>query len=405
MAEYVCRLGTATGQVIERTYAAQSEDELRREFAEKDFLVFSIRRKAVAASLLDPTTLRRRRISPKEFLVFNQELASLITAGLPILSSLDILIERRKNLLFRRILVDVRDQVKSGTSLSEAFGSHGDLFPQLYSSSLASGERSGEIATVLRRYIGYMKTVLSMRKKITAALIYPCILAAMALGLIFVLVTWILPNFQALFQDMGTDLPLITRVLLAGVGGFRDNLLLIVPGTVLAVAALVVYKRSEAGAMAWDRYKLRIPFFGRIFLKYAITRFCRTLATLVQGGIPLVSSLEIAARSVGNRLFETETLKVATKVREGQALWESLEKTGLMTDMAVEMVKVGESTGALEEMLSNVATFYDDEIDTDLTTIVSLVEPALLLCMGGVVVVMLLSIYLPLIKSYTASNY
>lgn len=405
MADFVCRLGTPTGQIVEKTYTAGSEDELRRSFESQDFLVFSIRKKAAAAALLDFSGLRRKRIAAKEFLIFNQELASLISAGLPIISSLDILIERRKNPVFKQVLTDIRDKVRSGTALSEAFESHGDLFPRIYASSLASGERSGEIVGVLRRYIAYTKTVMSLRKKVVAAMIYPAILSVMALVLIVILVTFILPSFQEFFSDMGTELPLITRLVLGLSHFVRDNLFLLVPGLLLGAALVTMYRRSDAGAVAWDRRKMSLPFVGRIFSKYAISRFCRTLGTLVQGGIPLVSSLEISARAVGNRVYEKEMLAVAQKVREGQPLWESLEKTGLMTDMAVEMIKVGESTGQLEEMLTNVATFYDEEIETDLTTIVSLMEPAMLVFMGMVVVTMILAIYLPLIKSYTASQY
>jgi len=404
MAEFICRLGTSTGQIIERTYTAESEQELRQEFDTKDFLVFSIKKKAAAASLLDFKSWRRKRLGAKEFLIFNQELASLITAGLPIISSLDILLERRKNPAFREALADIRDQVKSGASLSEAFESHGDLFPRIYASSLASGERSGEIAGVIRRYIAYSKTVIGLRKKVISAMIYPMILATLAAALVVLLVVFILPSFQDFFKDLGADMPAITLAVLWFAGIVQDYMYILVPAIVLFGTGAVMYKRSEAGATAWDRHKMSIPFIGKIFSKYAISRFCRTLGTLVQGGIPLVTSVEISAHAVGNRVFETEMLVVARKVREGQPLWESLEKTGLMTDMAIEMIKVGESTGALEEMLTNVSTFYEEEIDTDLTTIVSLMEPAMLVFMGVVVATMILAIYLPLIKSSAMSS-
>ncbi len=405
MAEWVAKLGTTTGQVIERTYLGDSEDDVRRELETQDFMVYSVRRKAAVSSLLGGRGLRRKKISAKEFLIFNQELASLITAGLPIISSLDILIERRKQGAFRAALSDIRDQVKSGAALSDAFASQGDLFPRLFSSSLASGERSGEIAAVLKRYIAYTKTVLTLRKKIVGAMIYPTILICMSVLLVAVLVIFILPNFQALFADMGTELPFLTQALLSVSGFVTHYILVIVPGVLIAGLGIMSYMRSETGALAWDGYKMRIPLVGRIFAMYGVSRFCRTLGTLVQGGIPLVTAIEISARAVGNRLYEKEMLVVARKVREGQPLWDSLEKSGLISDMAVGMIKVGESTGSLEEMLTNVATFYDDEIETSLATMISLLEPAMLIFMGLIVVVMLLSIYLPLIQSYTASNY
>jgi len=404
MADFICKLGMPTGQVVERVYTAQTEEDLRRDFESQDYLVFSIRKKAAAAALLDFSAFKRKRISPSEFLIFNQELAALISAGLPIISSLDILIERRKNPVLKQVLTDIRDQVKSGSSLSDAFGSHGDLFPRLYASSLASGERSGEIVGVLKRYISYSKTVMALRKKVTSALIYPAILVTMALGLVFVLVTFILPKFQEFFAGMQAELPFVTRAVLGIANAFSSNLFIIAPAFVLAVAVGISYKNSEAGALAWDRLKMRLLIVGGIFSRYAISRFCRTLGTLVQGGIPLVTSLELSARAVGNRLYEKEMLGVAQKVREGQPLWESLEKTGLMTDMAVEMIKVGESTGSLEEMLQSVSTFYDEEIDSELTRLVSLMEPLLLIFMGLVVVTMILAMYLPLIQSYSLSQ-
>ena len=404
MADFVCRLGTPSGQVVERTLTAASEEDLRREFEGQDYLVFSIKRKAAAAALLDFSAFRRKRIAAKEFLIFNQELASLITAGLPILSSLDILMERRKNPVFKAALVDIRDQVKSGTSLSDAFGSHGDIFPRIYASSLASGERSGEIAGVLKRYIAYSRTMLALRKKVVSALIYPAILCTMALGLIVMLVTFILPKFEEFFSGMKADMPMITVAILGLSKFVRGNLFIVIGVFVTTVALVVAWRRSEAGALAWDRYKLRLPLLGGIFSKYAISRFCRTLGTLTQGGIPLVSALEISSRAVGNRIFESEMMGVARKVREGKPLWESLEGTGLTTDMSIEMIKVGESTGALEEMLTSVSNFYDDEIDTDLTTIVNLMEPALLIFMGMVVATMILAIYLPLIRASSAAS-
>src|SRR5262245_55163812 len=229
MADFICKLGTPTGQVIERVYTAQTEDDLRRDFESQDFLIFSIRKKAAAAALFDFTSFKRRRISAKEFLIFNQELASLISAGLPIISSLDILIERRKNLVFKQVLADVRDQVKSGASLSEAVESHGDLFPPLYASSLASAERSAALVNGLKRYIAYSKTVMSLRKKVTSALVYPAILVTMAIGLIVLMVTFILPKFQEFFSGMQADLPLVTRALLGVANFVQGYLFVIVP--------------------------------------------------------------------------------------------------------------------------------------------------------------------------------
>jgi type IV pilus assembly protein PilC len=394
MAEFVCKVGTPGGEIVEQVFSAESEQILRDDFESRDYYVYTVRRKGGLDYLLDLSAFRRRRLSTKEFLVFNQELASLIHAGLPIITSLQALVERRKNVVFRQALMDVRDRVKSGAALSEAFAAQGDLFPRLYSSSLASGERSGEIDTVLRRYIEYTKTILAVRKKVLSALIYPAVLLAFAAGLIALLVVYIIPKFQEFFADFNAELPLVTRLVVGFSAFVQGNILILLTIIALAVMGGAAYVRTSSGAFEIDRWKLKVPILGGIWHRYAISRFTRTLGTLVAGGIPLVGSLDIAARAM-----------VAQMVREGGALWESLEKTGLMTDMAIEMIKVGESTGAMEEMLQNVANFYDEEIDSRLTTVVTLMEPAMLILMAGIIATMLLAIYLPLIRSYTASQF
>jgi type IV pilus assembly protein PilC len=405
MADFFCKVGTPGGQILEQIYAAETEENLRKDFEAREYFVYWIRKKSGLASLVDFRSMARKRISAKEFLVFNQELASLIQAGLPIVTSLDILMERRKNPVFKRALSDIRDQVKSGAALSEAFESQGGLFPKIYASSVASGERSGEIATVLRRYIAYSKTILAIKKKVISALIYPAILLCMAVGLVVLLLTYILPKFKDFYRDMGTELPWITRLLVGLSGLLRDNFFIWIPALVLGIASLAAWARTREGARRIDEWKLKVPLLGGIWLRYAISRFTRTLSTLTSGGIPLVVSLDIAARAIGNRIFEERVLEVAKKVREGGSLWESLEQTRLMTDMSIEMIKVGESTGALDDMLTNVANFYDEEIESNLATLVALMEPAMLIFMGGVIATMLMAIYLPLIRSYTASQY
>ncbi len=404
MAEFVCRIGTPGGEIVEESYTAESAEALRQDFEERDYYVYFIRKRGGLDYLLDFSRLRRR-VSTREFLVFNQEMAALIEAGMPITTSLDVLLERRKNPAFRRAIADIRDRVKSGASLSEAFEAQGRLFPRIYASSLSSGERSGEIGTVLRRYIAYTKTLLGIRKKVISALIYPAILLCAALGLVGLLVTYIIPKFREFFSDFDAELPLVTRMVVGASGFVRDNIVYIGAAVIVAVVFVVIFVRTPKGSMALDGWKLKLPVLGGIWHRYAISRLTRTLSTLVSGGIPLVTSLEIAARAVGNRVFEREVLAVAQSVREGGALWESLEKTGLMTDMSIQMIKVGESTGALEEMLTNVANFYDEEIDSRLVTVVNLMEPAMLVFMAGVISVMLLAIYLPLIRSYSASQF
>lgn len=407
MPEFTCRIGTTTGEIIERNYTADNEGALRRELERKDLLIVSVRKTGGATEALRAFLPFRPRIGSKEFLLFNQELMALIRAGLPILAALDILIERRKNQAFKRALTDVRDRVKSGESLSDAFTAQGDLFPKIYCSSLASGERSGEIATVLKRYVAYTRTVLAIRKKVVSALIYPAILMVMSGLLVFVLVYYVLPTFAEFYKGLGganTELPLLTAALVGLSNFVRTNILLILAALVGSLVFGSVWKRTEAGRYQFDTLKLKLPLVGGILRSYGMSRFARTLSTLVSGGIPLVTAIEITAQAVGNAVFQRALEGVARRVKEGESMWESIEKTGLFNDMTTEMIKVGESTGALEEMLTNVADFLDEEIDQRLSTLVALVEPLMLVFMALLVGTIMLAIYYPLLKLYSGST-
>ncbi len=404
MSEFVCKLGTPSGEIIEGVYTAESAEDLRQDFERKEYLIYSLRPRNLIAGLLRPASSGSGKVTPKEFLIFNQELVSLLHAGLPIVASLDILIERRKNLAFRKALQEIRDRVRSGAALSEGFASYSHLFPPIYASTLASGERSGEIESVLRRHIKYTKTVIAVRKKVFSSLMYPVLLLLLSVGLVGLLILWVLPQFAGFYSELGADLPLLTRVLLAVSGLVTKNVWVCLLAVGGGWFALVAWTRTEAGRVQFDRLKLLLPLVGGILHKYAIGNLTRTLGTLLEGGIPLVQALDIASPALRNQAFRTAVEKTAVRVREGQPLWESLEQTGLMTDLAIEMVKVGESTGSLETMLANVADFYDEEIDNELTTLTSLLEPAMLVIMGALIAMILLAMYLPLLEAYSSSR-
>jgi len=402
MPEFTARLGTPDGSILERSFTAESEKALRGELAQQ-YLVLGIRRKNTLTSLV-PGFGAKRGVKMKEFLIFNQELASLLRAGLPILSSLDILTERRKNPVFKQALVDVRDKVRGGMSLSEAFVEQGELFPRIYCSTLASGERSGEVANVLTRYIAYQKTLMATRRKVMSALIYPACLFTLSIGVIIILITMVVPKFVDFYADLGADLPLITRLLI-GLSTLMTKYLVVMVAVVVGGAiAFRAWQRTESGRFALDQIRLKIPLVGGILHRFAATRFVRTLGTLLAGGIPAVAAIGIAGRAVGNLVFERALIDVEQRVREGTGLSQALDDTHLFSDIAIEMTKVGESTGALADMLVNVAEFYDEEIDTRLGTIMSLLEPLMLIFMGLLVAMMMLAIYLPLLKSYSQTG-
>ena len=404
MPEFIARVGTSDGTVMDRAFTADSEEALRADLQAREYLIFKVRRKSGLAGLL-PDVRRKRSVKMQEFLLFNQELAALIRAGLPILASLDILLERRKNPIFRKTLEDVRDRVRGGAALSEAFDAQGEMFPKIYSSTLASGERSGEVANVLQRFIVYQKTLLALRRKVMASLIYPAILFVLSIGLVILLITNVLPKFATFYADFGADLPLVTRLLIGVSTLLTAKLPFLVAAVVLGAIGFGAWRRTPAARLLIDRLKVSLPILGGVFHRFAVSRFMRTLGTLVAGGIPAVTALGISARAVGNQLFEQKLVDVERKVREGGSLWQSLEETGLFSDIAIEMTKVGESTGSLHEMLAHVSDFYDEEIETRLATMMALLEPAMLVGMGLVVGGMLLAIYLPLLRSYAQSTY
>jgi len=405
MAQFVCRMALPTGEIVEREVVADSEAALRRELEEKDMLVLELRRQNPVFSVIGEAFAMRPRIAAREFLFFNQEFSALLRAGLPILTSLDILIDRRKNLVFKKALTDIRERVKAGESLSDAFAAQGELFPKLYAASLASGERSGELPNVLKRYITYSRSIMAIQKKVVGALVYPAVLVCVSIAIVVIMIFKVIPTFASLFQELGTNLPWTTELLVNGSTFLQSMWKPLVALTVGGFAAFLFWKRSPAGRIGFDRLKMRLPLVGGVIRDYAQNRFTRTLSTLLAGGIPLVTSLELAARAVGNFVLEQQLMGVTVRVREGQALWESLERTGYISEMAVEMVKVGESTGSLVEMLDNASEFSEEEIDYRLSNMVTLIEPLMLVFMAVIVTGMILAIYMPLFQAVGQSKF
>lgn len=400
MAEFVCRVANNSGEIFERNVDAADEQTARRGLESQDLMILDVRRSGVLDGGLRGLFRFKRRVSMAEFLIFNQELAALVRAGLPIIPSLDLLIERREAGLFREALQDIRERVKGGESLSSAFEAQGDLVPPLYAASLASGETTGELAEVLARFIEYSKKLLAIRSKVISSMVYPAVLFVLSIGLVALMVFFIIPKFEVFLAGFNTELPLLTKIVVGGATFLTSQWKIILVVLISLMVGMTTWGRTAAGRLAIDRLQMRLPLVGTIIRYYAQTRFTRTLASLQAGGLPLVNSLELASRAAGNLVFEGALKKVSDRVREGKALWESLDETKLMTGISIQMIKVGESTGALVEMLENVSEFTENEIDTRLTRLVALVEPLMLVAMAVLVAVMLMSVYLPLINLY-----
>lgn len=400
MSEFKVKAGWPDGSVAEQSVVAADMGAARFEIERRGGHVFEVRRKGI--SLRAARGAGHGRIKMNEFLIFNQELIALLKAGLPVVRSFEILLERQKSPTLRRVLADVRSRVNSGASISEAFAAEGDLFPRLYWTSLKAGEKSGEIETVLRRYLKYQKTVIAMSRKVISTLVYPAILIALSVVLIGILMTYVIPRFTEFFSDFEAELPLLTVVVLNVANFLRNNILILLAAITGIGYFASRWAKTTAGRTWVDATMLKLPILGGIFRRFAITQFTRSLGTLLGGGTPLVPSLENSADAIGNRWVSRRVQGVVPKVREGQELWKALEETDIFTDLTIEMIKVGEASGALEEMLASVSEFYEEEIDLLLARVISFVEPAILVIMGGVIVTILLSVYLPMFRLMSA---
>jgi type IV pilus assembly protein PilC len=402
--EYRCRLGTPGGDVIEGVYVADSEARLRREFEEKGLYVLAIQqagRRALAGVHL-PAMPHRNKVSGREFLVFNQELATLLKAGMPLVQSLDILRQRVTNVVFKGVIDDVYERVRSGSALSEAFEAHQGMFPGVYTASLLAGEKSGNLEQVLRRYVSYVKVVSSVKRKTISALVYPAILVLLSVIVVTVIVVKVVPEFGNFYNQFGKELPLSTRMIV-GLSDFVTTYFLAIFGAlILASFAFWGWLKQPGQRRRLDKALLRVPMLGSIAQKFSTSQGARTLATLLGGGIPLVNALEVTSRSLSNQHMAAQITNAAQQVREGRSLAATLQESGSFPDVAIKMVEVGESTGALQEMLNSLADFYDEEIVTNLGRFVTIIEPALLVIMGIVIAGLLLSLYLPLFNLSSA---
>jgi type IV pilus assembly protein PilC len=393
MAEFLLKYADSRGQIQQQVAEASNEGELRERYSQQGFLVYSIKPRGhvLAAAGIGS----RKRLNLDKFIIFNQQFVTLVRAGLPILKALDLLAERLTDPKLGRHVKIVRDEVKTGALLSEAFGRAG-VFPPIYVTSIMAGEKSGALAEVLDRYLSYQRLTMAVRKKLLLALIYPSVLIVLVIGLIVFMVTYVVPNFAQLYSGMGAHLPAITQVLIA-IGTTARNYVLL--GFLAIIGAIVGFRfwaRRDSARERLDRVKLRIPVLGVIWVKYQVAQLSRVLSTLLLGGIPLMASLETAGSSLDSTLLRKSLEKARQLVKEGQSLSSALHTTKIFPDLAVDMIEVGESTGALPTMLNSVAEFYEDDVTTQMTAALSLIEPGIMIFMGGFVAFVLIALYLPI---------
>lgn len=397
MPVFYYKVGKEDGSIIENEVEAESADALRAELDDSGYLVLELRgRKAFSFDTALPGLTRK--LGSGDFLVFNQELLVLIKAGLPIVQSLDLLTERTTIEGFKRALLDVKKEVLGGRALSEAMAMHTEFFPELYCNSLRSGEKTGEIAGVLSRYIAYLKRVMEVKQKLKSALTYPVFLIGVTFMVIAVLFTYVVPTFSDIYADFNAELPRATVILMTFTKFLKRYLLFFIGGGIAGVFLFRFWYRTEKGRTLVDRYVLKVPLVGTLINNYYTSTISRTLATVLSGGIPMLDALDMVARSVTNRDLSTRLRKVQSRVREGMSLYLALEESGMMSQMTIRMVEVGEATGSLETMLDDISTFYEDEVNANLQRVTTLIEPVIMLLMGAVVGTVVLVMYLPIFE-------
>jgi type IV pilus assembly protein PilC len=402
MPHFLCRLATDDGRILSEPFFSPSFKECRKHFEEEGYCVLSVKRDWKKIQV--PVLSREQRINEKDFIAFNQELVALIRAGYPILKSVNILIQRVKNEKLKEILMLVEKDIRGGKALSEAFAQHEKLFSTVYIASLMAGERSGNLAETISRYNKYARTISQTKSRIKTALTYPTILIVFSLILLFILLNFILPRFSSFYADYQAQLPSITRALISVSLVVQSNMVFILAFLLVFFLAYLQMQRNEKSQILLDKWKLRTPYGKQIWVESAVSLFCRTLGLLLEGGISLLSAIPLSSRAVPNKYMFSRMEILPESIKNGESLTESLRKTECFPPLALDMIRIGESSANLEGMLSDVAEVYDERISSKIDAIVSLIQPIIIIFMGLVVAVILLSVYLPIFNIIQVTN-
>jgi len=394
MPDFVLKYADSRGQIHQQIANAASEKELREKYGQQGYLIYSIKTRS-AAGAAGGLLGRRKKLNIEKFLIFNQQFVTLIRAGLPILKGLDLLADRLTDPKLGPYIRSVRDEVRNGTLLSDAFRQQG-IFPKIFVTTIMAGEKSGSLVEVLDRYISYQKMSLAVKKKITVSLIMPCVLIVLVILLMVFMVTYVVPTFAALYSTMNASLPTMTVYLIAFGTAAQKYIVFFAAALIATIFGMRWWMRRESAREIVDRFKMRLPLAGEVWIKYQVAQLSRILSTLLVGGIPLVQAMETAADSLGTPLLKRLIVAAGKSVREGQPLSGSLKASKIFPPLAIDMIEVGESTGALPSMLNSVAEFFEEDVNTRMAAMLSLIEPAIMIVMGCFVAFVLISLYLPI---------
>lgn len=396
MPSFSCKVGTSDGRVLEKEFDAASAEILRENLEGQGFFVFQVRRRPLA--FLFSKEANSARLNGRRFLSFNQEFLVLIRSGLPILQVMDTITERMEAGPLLEVLRDIRNEVKGGSMLSEAFAKFPRIFPHLYIASVRAGEKTGDLPVTLARYLVYQKRQEALKAKIKGASFYPALLTIAVLVVLAFMLLYVVPSFTQIYADANAQLPLLTRILIGISTGMVSWLPLLLPALIVAIAGARLYALSGPGALQIDRLKLKIPFFGSLFLDYALSGFCRTFGTTLASGIPAVQAMQMSRGTLNNRVLEEAMVRAVQRVEEGTTISAAIEQTGYFPVIALRMIGVGEASGALAEMLADVAEYYEEEVERRLDRLTTLIEPIMMLAMGLLIGGIVVAMYIPIFQ-------
>ncbi|HEX2770075.1 MAG TPA: type II secretion system F family protein [Geobacteraceae bacterium] len=396
MTIYNCKLGSSDDRIVEKEFEAANPETLRQSLEEQGFFVFEVKKKAF--QFLWEKGIARRKVDTRELLTFNQELLVLLKAGLPIVQSLDTILEKGGKGKLTEILQEVREDIKGGASLSDALEKHSRVFSHLYIATIRAGERTGDLPQTIRRYLTFLKRIEGFRKKVISAFIYPAILVTVAFFAVTLLLVYVVPTFSKIYADAGSQLPLPTQILIAFTTMLQRYILLVVGIIITAMALFRRWGMTDQGRFLIDGWKLRIPFVGNLLNNYAVAGFSRTFATILGSGIPIVEALKMSVGTLNNKVLERKLLEAIISVEEGTMLSTALERVNIMPPLALRMLGVGETTGALEEMLGEISDYFEEEIDRKLNILTTSIEPAVMIVMGVIIGVIIITMYLPVFR-------
>ena len=375
--------------------AADSKTAVIEELRKREFVIISIDEIKEAAP--KQKTFRSKKVKAEEIVIFSRQLATMVEAGIPIMQGIDALQEQVTHPGFKRVLISIRDDIQHGNSLSTAFAKHPSVFDSLYVNMIKVGETGGVLSKILDRISSYLEKTLRLKRKVQSALIYPIVVVCMAIIITTILLVKVVPTFAGIYASFNHKLPAMTQLLIMISDILRKYILFLIGGIVVIIVGLQQWHKTPQGALIIDRSVLRLPIFGDLLRKVAISRFSRTLATLIQSGVPILESLEIVGKTIGNRLLELTVEDVKASVREGESLATPLNKSGVFPPMVTRMIGIGEKSGQMEKMLLKIAEFYDDQVDAAVEGLTSIIEPLIIGFLGIVIGFIVIALFLPII--------